>query len=76
VLRFKNSAAGVDDGPFHDAAGDPAAPEQVKGNSYRECLWNFNLIKNDGTKGVHNPTYVKDLLNKSIARVEELNAMP
>lgn len=76
VLRFKNSAPGVDDGPFHDAAGDPNAPEQLKGNAYRECLWNYKLVNADASKGVHNPTFAEDLLDKTIARLNELNAAP
>lgn len=67
VLNFKESAVGAGDGPV---VGD------AKGDSYRECLWNYKLILNDGTKGVHNPTYVEDLMDKSIARLNELNAAP
>ncbi len=66
VLRHKESAAGAGDGPSADEPGDP----------YRELLWNYKLIASDATKGVHNPTYAEDLLDKSIARLNELTAAP
>jgi hypothetical protein len=34
--------------------------------------WNWNLINNDGTLGVHNFLFVRDVLDASIAAVEPL----
>jgi formate-dependent nitrite reductase cytochrome c552 subunit len=47
--------------------------EDPDGNAYRECLWNYNLVVDDLSMGTHNPTFVRDLLNQSIARLVELN---
>jgi len=74
VLRFKETNPGDGDGPVvGDAAVDPAAQ---KGNWYREALWNYKYALMDVSKGVHNPTFMEDMLSKATARVEELNAMP
>ncbi|MFQ5687517.1 MAG: hypothetical protein ACE5GV_12755, partial [Candidatus Scalindua sp.] len=35
-----------------------------------EAHYNYNLIINDGSYGVHNIKYVKDLINHSIQRLE------
>lgn len=66
-LTSVESAVGAGDGPAKD---DPT------GNAYREALWNYELVLNDATHGVHNPTFSKDLLDKATARVLELNAAP
>jgi len=68
VLRNVESSVGAGDGP---AAADPA-----KGNLYRMALWNYTFIVEDKSMGVHNPDYVSQMLDASIAKVEELNAMP
>jgi hypothetical protein len=64
VLRNRPSEEGLTDGPPTD---DPT------GNAYRAALWNYYLVNNDATNGVHNPVFAIDLLQKAIASVEELN---
>jgi hypothetical protein len=34
-----------------------------------QAIWNYYLVKNDASMGVHNPKYVKALLNASISAV-------
>ena len=65
-LTSVESSAGAGDGP---PELDPV------GNAYRAALWNYFLVLNDATLGVHNPTFTKDLLMQAIASVEELNAL-
>lgn len=63
---------------------DPAATpptvgppsEDPIGNEYREAWWNYSYVKSDGSFGVHNPTYAKQLLETALAKVNELNALP
>ena len=58
-------------------AGDgPVAADPVKGNICRMALWNYMFAVEDKSMGVHNPDYVREMLEASIAKVEELNAMP
>ncbi|MBN2083330.1 PKD domain-containing protein [bacterium] len=57
-----------------DGTGPPA--DDPVGNAYRAALWNYYLALNDATRGVHNPTFTKDLLEQAIAAVEALNAAP
>jgi hypothetical protein len=45
------------------------------GNQYRECLWNYEYIEADSSKGIHNPAYGRALLNSAIAKLTELNAI-
>lgn len=68
VLTSVESDPGAGDGP---PAADP-----VKGNIYRMALWNYTFAVEDRSRGVHNPDYVREMLEASIAKVEELNAMP
>ena len=49
------------------AAGDPRL---VLENAYT----NYKLVMNDRSWGVHNPAYVKKLLNDSIAAAERYHA--
>jgi len=53
-----------------DGDGPPAS--DPVGNAYREALWNLYLVEDDGTMGVHNPTYVMSLLDEGIAALEAL----
>jgi hypothetical protein len=34
--------------------------------------WNWNLVNNDGSKGVHNPKFAMAVLNNSIVKVSEV----
>jgi hypothetical protein len=34
-------------------------------NLYR-AIWNYSLVSNDGSKGVHNPSFVRDVLNATL----------
>ncbi len=56
-------------------AGDGPPADDPEGNAYRAALWNYELVLNDATHGVHNPTFSNDLLEKAIASVEALNAL-
>jgi hypothetical protein len=64
VSRDTDPPSGV--GPARD---DPT------GNAYRATLWNYFLVLDDATGGVHNPAFTMDLMEKSIASLEELNAL-
>jgi hypothetical protein len=76
VLNHRNATDGTGDtGPYNVPAG-PLDAAQIKGNTYRECLWNYKLVLSDATHGAHNPNFVKSLMEKSIAKVNELNAAP
>ncbi len=45
------------------------------GNAYRAALWNYKLVEEDQTHGIHNPVFTRDLLEKAIASVQELNEL-
>ena len=42
----------------------------VPGALIDEALYNYNLVTNDGSVGVHNIKYVKDLINYSIQQLQ------
>jgi len=65
----------VSEPPEPDDHDGPPLNDPGYGNDYRACLWNYELVVNDKSMGVHNPTFVVDLLTKAIARVNELNAI-
>jgi hypothetical protein len=55
-----------------DGIGPPA--NDPIGNAYRAALWDYELVLNDATHGVHNPTYTRSLIEEAIAAVEALPA--
>ncbi|MCB1218676.1 hypothetical protein KDL44_14930 [bacterium] len=54
----------TDGPPLNDALGD----------QYRQCWWNYEYIREDNSKGVHNPAYSRGLLQSAIDKLKELNA--
>jgi mono/diheme cytochrome c family protein len=62
------ACAGDDDGPTLGGLYDFADPNLIKAG------WNWNLVHNDGSKGVHNPLFVTNVLAASIATVGPLAA--
>jgi hypothetical protein len=53
----------------------PAPPPWVDANSVQvlyKAYWNFNLLANDRTKGVHNPQFFNDVIGKTSAALEAL----
>lgn len=66
TLRNVESAVGAGDGP---PANDPA-----RGDLYREVLWDYLYVIDDGSLGIHNPNYTTDLLQNAIEELNTLNA--
>jgi hypothetical protein len=60
------ACAGDDDGPTLGGLYDFADPDLIKAG------WNWNLINNDGSKGVHNPLFANNVLAASIATLAGL----
>ena len=44
----------------------------VNDRNVAKALWNYQPIHNDGSFGIHNPGYVRDVLGNTIMMVEEL----
>ncbi len=57
-----------------DGDGPPAS--DPVGNAYRAALWDYYLVLEDQTRGVHNPTFTMDVLEQAIAAVEALPPPP
>jgi len=60
------ACAGDDDGPTLGGLYDFADPHLIKAG------WNWNLVNNDGSKGVHNPLFANNVLTASIAALAGL----
>jgi len=50
----------------------PARDDPV-GNAYRAALWNYLMVVDDGSHGIHNPEFTRSLLEEATASVMELN---
>jgi hypothetical protein len=59
------SALKVDDGTGTAAGTALVVPNST--NAYR-AIWNFMLINNDQSMGVHNPGFVKDVINATVTK--------
>lgn len=55
-----------------DGTGPPR--EDAVGAAYRAALWNYKLVENDASHGIHNPTFTKSLLEDAIASLATLPA--
>lgn len=49
-------------GDIKDAPGDPGKVIFATADPIVRAAWNYLLIKYDGTRGVHNPTFTRDVL--------------
>jgi len=49
-----------------DAEGNPAEGRVVAASDSAGALWNFLLVREDRSRGVHNPEYARDLIGASI----------
>ncbi len=58
---------GVQLGALKDGSGSPAPLFGLDGTLVRGG-WNYFLIEGDQSKGIHNPTFVRDVLNSSLAQ--------
>ena len=58
------------------ATGVGPARDDAVGAAYRAALWNYYLVMNDSSMGVHNPAFTKSLLEEATASVIELNSAP
>jgi hypothetical protein len=56
---------GVQLGSLKDNAN--AVVYSLSGNLIR-AGWNYILIQYDGSKGIHNPTFVNEVLTKTLAK--------
>jgi hypothetical protein len=52
-------------------AGPPR--DDAVGAAYRAALWNYILVLNDASHGIHNPSFTISLLEEATASVIELN---
>jgi hypothetical protein len=53
--------------------GDALFTETDSGQILLKSAWNYFLLKNDGSLGVHNPTFVKEVLNETGGKVRALH---
>ncbi|HEY5959880.1 MAG TPA: hypothetical protein VIV60_25170, partial [Polyangiaceae bacterium] len=53
----------VDNGSLTAAGAGLVVPTTT--NLYR-AIWNYSLVTNDGSKGVHNPSFVRDVVNATL----------
>jgi hypothetical protein len=56
--------------PETDHAGPPV--NDVDGDQYRQALWNYLLIIDDGSLGIHNPVYARQCLQAAVDKLHEL----
>ncbi len=61
------STFGVQLGDLKDNAATPAALFALSGNMVR-AGWNYFLIEGDQSKGIHNPSFVQQVLNASLGK--------
>lgn len=61
------TAFGVQLGSLKDNAATPVALYGLNGNFVR-AGWNYFLVHGDASKGLHNPTFVREVLNASLSR--------
>jgi hypothetical protein len=52
--------------------GDTPLMETASGQVILKSAWNYFLVRNDGSSGVHNPRYVSEVLAVTIGRLREL----
>jgi hypothetical protein len=64
-----------DDGNVPSDNSGPPRDHPV-GAAYRAALWNYVLVLNDASHGIHNPTFTKSLLEQATAAVEALPDPP
>jgi cytochrome c553 len=53
-------------GNIKDACGKEGKPVVATTDPVVRALWNYLLITNDGSKGVHNPRFTRNVLNTTI----------
>ena len=63
----------VSDPPEPDDHEGPPKDDPI-GNAYRAALWNYYLVMNDASHGIHNPTFTASLLVEGTAAVQALPA--
>ena len=61
------TAFGVQMGSLKDNQATPQALYGLSGNMVR-AGWNFILIQKDGSKGLHNPSFVNAVLSASVRK--------
>ncbi len=49
-----------------DADGHPVSSSTERTNDEAGALWNFLMVEEDRSHGIHNPQYARDLLQSSI----------
>jgi hypothetical protein len=52
------------------AAGDPFGLHTIAGDYLLKSGWNFLLLETDGSKGVHNPSWVTTVLDATVGALE------
>lgn len=79
--EWKTEDAGVFDLNNKPSSSDPPSTDGPPlndpiGDQYRQAWWNYEYVREDASKGVHNPAYSRGLLQSAINKVNELNALP
>ncbi len=49
----------------------PIDGSNVTATSIMESIWNYSLVNNDGSLGIHNPTYVLTILNNTLNTLDK-----
>jgi hypothetical protein len=70
--EWKDGDGNIVNAESNPGDGDGPPVEDPVGNAYRAALWDVTVVEDDGTMGVHNPTYAKSLLEQAIAAIEAL----
>ena len=55
-------------------SGDNPMMKSTDGQLLLKSAWNYFLVKNDGSSGVHNPRYVSEVIASTIGRLKELRS--
>jgi hypothetical protein len=58
-------------GNIKDACGQQGRPVFATSDPIVRALWNYSLFINDGSKGVHNPTFARNVLNATINTISK-----
>jgi cytochrome c553 len=58
-------------GNIKEACGDQGKPVFATSDPLVRALWNYLLFEYDGSKGVHNPTFTRNVLNTTINTISK-----
>ena len=58
-------------GNIKDACGQQGKPVFATSDPVVRALWNYLLFEYDGSKGIHNPTFTRNVLNTTIKTISK-----